>query len=151
MVSSNTPIPAAEIQHRCIRLQQAMQANGIDAGLIIQPVDLLYFSGTAQNGVLCMPSHGDPILFVKRYFPRARKESPLDRVFAIMPSEASAASQAAMTIQQELLASIRPGMCAHDIDHQSVATARALGFKDSYLGVCGHQLSFVGHGDRNKQ
>jgi Xaa-Pro aminopeptidase len=312
----------------------ALQHNGIDAGLIIQRVDLLYFTGTAQNGILYIPSQGDPLLFVKRYFPRARKESPLDQVRAIqsireipnlltqyhsqqpkilglefdvmpvaeyhffqklfpsqklvdlssiildirklkstwdikqmeqtaemsaltfdymrqvlapgmtemefastfeafarqaghagqvrvrhyqtegypwhvlsgssggmigvldspasgagssyafpcgastrkirsqepvmvdfasvqngyhmdetrmfvigkMPPDADAASQAAIAIQQELLASIQPGMRAHDIYHRSVKTAKALGFKDSYLGIPGHQVSFIGHG-----
>ncbi len=334
MVNSNTPIPATEIQYRCSQLQLALQANGIDAGIIIQRVDLLYFTGTAQNGVLYMPSQGDPLLFIKRYFPRARKESPLNQVwpmqsirdipnlvtkhhgqqlriigleFDVMPvsefrffeklfpsqklvdlssiildirklkstwdikqmeraaemsaltfdymgqilmpgmtemefagkfeafarqaghggqlrvrnyqtegypwhvlsgssggmiglldspasgagsshafpcgagtrkirarepimvdfasvrngyhmdetrmfvigkmsSDAYAASQAAITIQQELLASIRPGSCAHDIYCRSVEIAEALGFKDSYLGVPGHQVSFIGHG-----
>ena len=70
------------------------------------------------------------------------------RMFVIgkMPPDADAASQAAITIQQELLASIQPGMCAHDIYHRSVKTAKALGFKDSYLGIPGHQVSFIGHG-----
>jgi len=334
MVSSNTPIPAAEIRHRCSQLQIALQQNDIDAGLIVQRVDLLYFTGTAQNGILYMPSQGDPLFFVKRYYPRARKESPLERVLAVqsirdipnllnkhhgqqpkvlglefdvmpvteyrffkrlfpspklvdlssiildirklksawdikqmkrtaamsaltfdhmrqvltsgmtemefastfeafarqaghagqlrvrnyqtegypwhvlsgssggmigvldspasgagsshafpcgagtrkirpgepimvdfasvlngfhmdetrmfvlgkMPPDADAASQAAIAIQQELLASIQPGMCAHDVYHRSVESARALGFKDSYLGIPGHQVTFIGHG-----
>ena len=334
MTTRDTPIPAVEIQHRCSQLQTALQANGIDAGLIIQRVDLLYFTGTAQNGVLYMPSQGDPLLFVKRYLPRARKESPLNQVRAMpsirdipnqladhqnrqpkilglefdvmpvaeyrfferlfpsqklvdlssiilkirkfkstwdiqqmkrtaemsaltfdymrrvltpgmtemefastfeafarqaghagqlrvrnyhtegypwhvlsgtngglagvldspasgagtshafpcgagtrkigsrepimvdfasvlngyhmdetrmfvigkMPSDADAASRAAIAIQQELLASIRPGMCAHDVYRHSVKIAHSLGFKDSYLGIPGHQVSFMGHG-----
>jgi len=76
----NTPIPANEIHRRCSRLQDIFQAEGIDGGLILQRVDLLYFSGTAQNGALYIPSQGKPTLFIKRYFPRARTESPLDRV-----------------------------------------------------------------------
>ena len=334
MTHRDTPIPAAEIRHRCSQLQLSLQQNNIDAGFIVQRVDLLYFSGTAQNGALYVPAHGDPLLFIKRYFPRARKESPLEQVFAIqsvrdipnliskyqdrqaknlglefdvmpvaefrffeklfprqqlvdissiildirkiksvwdiqqmertaemsaatfdymrqvlnpgmtemefaslyeafarkaghagqvrvrnyqtegyswhvlsgpngsmigvldspasgmgsshafpcgagkrkigsrdpimfdfasvrngyhmdetrmfvigkMPPDAYAASQAAIAIQQELLASIRPGMCAHDLYRQSLKTAKAMGFKDSYLGVHGHQVSFVGHG-----
>jgi len=37
-------------------------------------------------------------------------------------------------------------MCAHDVYHRSVQTATAMGFKDSYLGIPGHQVSFIGHG-----
>jgi len=334
MIHHDTPIPSAEIRHRCSQLQLALQKNNIDAGFIIQRVDLLYFSGTAQNGALYIPAQGDPLLFIKRYFPRAIKESPLDQVFCIksiqdipkfigkqpgrrpkslglefdvmpvseyqffkrlfpsqklvdlsaiildirklksawdiqqmertaemsaltfdhmrqilipgitemefasafeafarqlghagqlrvrnyqtegypwhvlsgpsggmiglldspasgtgssyafpcgasarkirshepimvdfasvlngyhmdetrmftignMPSEAYAASQAAIAIQQELLTSIQPGVCAHDLYQRSLETAKAMGFKDSYLGIPGHQVAFIGHG-----
>jgi Xaa-Pro aminopeptidase len=59
------------------------QKEGIDGALIVQRVDLLYFSGTAQDGALYIPSHGEPILFIKRYFPRACKESPLNQIVPI--------------------------------------------------------------------
>jgi len=50
-----TPIPITEINHRCSQLQKAFQIKGIDGALIVQRVDLLYFSGTAQNGALYIP------------------------------------------------------------------------------------------------
>jgi len=329
-----TPIPITEISRRWSRLQKMFQEKGIDGALIVQRVDLLYFSGTAQDGALYVPSHGEPVLFVKRYFPRARKESPLNqvvpfdsfqdipgclrdhygnlprtlglefdvmpvaefhffqksfpsqkfvdasrsildvrktkspwdiqqmertaemssltfdymrrvltpglsemafaglfenfarnrghagklrvrnyrtegyswhvlsgrsggmtgvldspasgqgssyafpcgagnktiraeepimvdfasvlngfhmdetRMFAIgrMPDKALKAAQAAMAIHQELLETIKPGMCAHDLFSHALHIAGSLGYKDSYLGIPGHQVSFLGHG-----
>ena len=78
-----TPIPSTEISRRWSRLQKMFQKKGVDGALIVQRVDLLYFSGTAQDGALYVPSHGEPVLFIKRYFPRARKESPLSRIVSI--------------------------------------------------------------------
>jgi Xaa-Pro aminopeptidase len=76
-------IPAGEIEKRCRRLQKKLQKNRLDGALIVQRVDLLYFSGTAQNGVLYMPVQGEPVLLVKKFFPRARRESPLKNVMPL--------------------------------------------------------------------
>ena len=78
-----TPIPTTEIRRRLSHLQKSFQQKGIDGSLIVQRVDLLYFSGTAQDGALYVPSHGEPILFIKRYFPRAHKESPLQQIVPV--------------------------------------------------------------------
>ncbi len=78
-----TPIPINEINNRCSQLQKSLQKKGIDGALIVQRVDLLYFSGTAQNGALYIPCDGEPVLFIKRYFPRAQKESPLNQIVPI--------------------------------------------------------------------
>lgn len=76
-------IPAGEIEKRCRRFQKKLQKNRLDGALIVQRVDLLYFSGTAQNGVLYMPVQGDPVLLVKKFLPRARRESPLKNVMPL--------------------------------------------------------------------
>jgi len=70
------------------------------------------------------------------------------RMFAIgkMPQHALEASNAALAIYQDLLETLHPGMIAHDVFRCTVDTATSLGFKDSYLGIPGHQVSFVGHG-----
>jgi Xaa-Pro aminopeptidase len=82
-VPDATPIPITEISRRLSHLQKALQGKGIDGALIVQRVDLLYFSGTAQDGALYVPSHGEPTLFIKRYFPRARRESPLNQIVPV--------------------------------------------------------------------
>ena len=60
-----------------------MQQSEIEGFLIVQRVDLLYFAGTAQNGFLYIPAHGDPLLLIKRYAPRAREESSIDNIIEI--------------------------------------------------------------------
>jgi len=76
-------VPSTEINRRVHGLQQLLQQQQIDALMIVQRVDLLYFAGTAQNGFLFIPAEGDPLLLVKRYLPRARAESALEHVVGI--------------------------------------------------------------------
>ena len=76
-------IPASEIERRIQSLQENMQQSEIEGFLIVQRVDLLYFAGTAQNGFLYVPAHGNPLLLIKRYAPRAREESSIDNIIEI--------------------------------------------------------------------
>jgi len=76
-------VPAAEINRRLLAIQAVLKTQKIDALFIVQRVDLLYFSGTAQNGFLYIPAEGAPLLFIKRYLPRARMESPLEHIVGI--------------------------------------------------------------------
>jgi Xaa-Pro aminopeptidase len=73
-------IPSSEIARRLSRFQKELQKNQIDGALIVQRVDLLYFSGTAQNSTLFIPPEGEALLLVKKYLPRARQESPLKNI-----------------------------------------------------------------------
>jgi len=70
-------VPAAEIHRRISSLQKAMQKDGVSALFIVQRVDLFYFSGTAQNGYLYIPADGEPVLFIRKYMPRAERESAI--------------------------------------------------------------------------
>lgn len=76
-------IPAEEISTRTGRLQEQMCQSGIDGLVVIQRVDLLYFSGTAQNAILYIPADGKPLLMVRKYYPRAVAESSLDNIAEI--------------------------------------------------------------------
>lgn len=76
-------VPKSEIEARQISIQGAMQQSGIDAILIIQRVDLFYFAGTSQNGFLFIPADGEPLLLVKKYFPRAKMESGIQNIIEI--------------------------------------------------------------------
>ncbi|MBW1779964.1 MAG: aminopeptidase P family protein [Deltaproteobacteria bacterium] len=81
-------IPAYEIDHRIARIQDQLQEADVKALLIVQRVDLLYFSGTAQNGFLFIPAQGPPLLLVRRYMPRARQESSIrDMLEITSPTE----------------------------------------------------------------
>jgi Xaa-Pro aminopeptidase len=70
-------IPASEIRRRLDAIQGKLQQTDIGGLLVLQRVDLLYFSGTAQNAILFIPVAGDPLLMVKKYFPRALQESSI--------------------------------------------------------------------------
>ena len=76
-------VPAAEINNRIKRIQEKLRNNGPEGLLIIQRADLFYFSGTAQNGILYIPAEGEPLLFIKKYLPRARKESSIKKIVEI--------------------------------------------------------------------
>lgn len=73
---ANTPL--SELEERISRLQQAMARKEISAALIYQRADLFYFSGTAQEGYLLVPSRGQPRLLIRKYLPRAERESNLE-------------------------------------------------------------------------
>lgn len=56
----------------------------LDGALILQNVDLFYFSGTIQSSILFIPCQGEPVLLVQKAFDRARQESPLKSVVPAM-------------------------------------------------------------------
>jgi Xaa-Pro dipeptidase len=74
-------VPSSEIDLRIKKLQSKLQTCNIDGMLVIQRADLFYFSGTAQNGALYIPADGAPLLFIKKYMPRAKKESSIKNMF----------------------------------------------------------------------
>ena len=73
-------VPADEISARIRLLQQTLQEKGVGAAWIEHITDRFYFSGSAQDGVLLVPAHGDPRFFVKKSKKRADAESSLDVV-----------------------------------------------------------------------
>ncbi len=69
-----------EVSGRLVRLQRWMQGNSVDAIFLFQNVDIFYFSGTVQAGVLCLPASGEPLYLVQKSISRARSESPWERI-----------------------------------------------------------------------
>jgi len=69
--------PDAEIQKRIQIFREKMAGAGIHFSIIMGNVNLFYFSGTAQKGVLVIPLDSEPLLFVEKNQDRARRESPL--------------------------------------------------------------------------
>ncbi len=72
--------PPEEISGRVTGLQGLLGERHMDGALLCHPVDLFYFSGTAQTGFLWIPSVGSPVLWVQRSLERARRESPLPEI-----------------------------------------------------------------------
>ena len=75
--------PAEEIKKRLQTLRSEVDKQGWDAALIVQDVDLFYFSGTMQNALLFVPRDGDAILLVKKYRERAQRESAVEQVIPL--------------------------------------------------------------------
>jgi len=78
--NSELNTPKAELEQRIDNLKNHLRRNRIEAALILQRVDLFYFSGTSQQGGLYIPADGEPILMVNKNFERARAESFLDTI-----------------------------------------------------------------------
>jgi len=75
--------PQEEIEKRIGNLQSHLIKENVNSCLILQNVDLFYFSGTIQRSYLFIPDEGDPLLMVQKDFDRAKKESPLKSILPI--------------------------------------------------------------------
>jgi Xaa-Pro dipeptidase len=73
-------LPRSEAEKRVRHLQQWMQQSSVDAVFVLQNVDLYYFSGTIQSGLLCIAPDGDPLYLVKKSWTRAKEECAWDRL-----------------------------------------------------------------------
>src|SRR5512137_9170 len=69
--------PREEIFSRIRAFQKKLEERRVDAALLIQNVDLFYFTGTLQTGYLFIPKEGAILFFVQKDYARACLESPL--------------------------------------------------------------------------
>ena len=69
-----------EIVGRIARLQQGLAEQGLDGALLILPMDIYYYSGTRQNGVLWVPTVGGSQLLVRKSLSRAQEEGIADQI-----------------------------------------------------------------------
>jgi len=71
------PVPSSELQHRMIRLREEMDRTGPDWDMVVlfSKINLFYFTGTMQDGMLLIPRNGDAIFWVRRSYDRALEES----------------------------------------------------------------------------
>jgi Xaa-Pro dipeptidase len=70
--------PKEEIESRLEGLRKRMALEGISFAVILQNVDLFYFTGTVQKGILIVPVDQTPFFFVEKSIYRAGMESPLE-------------------------------------------------------------------------
>jgi Xaa-Pro aminopeptidase len=70
--------PKEELESRIIQLKKSMEKQGLSFSIILQNVDLFYFAGTVQKGILVIPVDHDPILFIEKNIDRAAIETTLD-------------------------------------------------------------------------
>jgi Xaa-Pro dipeptidase len=69
--------PKEEITRRIRGLRSALAAAGIDFAVIMQNVDMYYFTGTIQKGVLVVSVDREPIFFVEKSVERAVQQTRL--------------------------------------------------------------------------
>jgi Xaa-Pro aminopeptidase len=81
-----------ECAERITRLQEKLRQQGLDGALISHPIDLYYFTGTRQNGVLWASTSGESQLMVRKSFSRARAEALIDQVIPFPSSKEFASS-----------------------------------------------------------
>lgn len=72
--------PKTELDQRMEKIQLQLQQNGLDAAMLLQNADLFYFTGSIQQGVLYIPSTGEPLYLVRKDLGRARMESGLKEI-----------------------------------------------------------------------
>ncbi|MDD3845076.1 MAG: Xaa-Pro peptidase family protein [Syntrophorhabdaceae bacterium] len=70
--------PKEEITARIDNLRRGMAEKGIELAIIIQNVDIFYFTGTLQRGMLAVSAERGPAFFVEKSIFRAQMETPLD-------------------------------------------------------------------------
>lgn len=72
--------PREELERRISGLQHHLASREIDAALIGQNIDLFYFTGSMQSGMLVVPAAGRAIYAVRRVLERARRESGIEQI-----------------------------------------------------------------------
>jgi len=72
--------PREELGRRIASLQARMAQDDIAAALIVQNVDLYYFTGTVQQAQFLVPRDGDPVLFARKNPERVREESTVENI-----------------------------------------------------------------------
>jgi Xaa-Pro dipeptidase len=75
--------PREELQRRIGGLQRHLASREIDAALIGQNIDLFYFAGSMQSGILVVPGAGHAQYAVRRVFARATRESALEHILPL--------------------------------------------------------------------
>ncbi|MDR2018750.1 MAG: Xaa-Pro peptidase family protein [Syntrophobacterales bacterium] len=70
--------PREEVDARINLFREKMAAKGLSFAVILQNVDLFYFTGTIQKGVLVVSVDDGPFFFVEKSLVRAGIETPLE-------------------------------------------------------------------------
>ena len=80
MYDAKLNTPKVELDQRIDKLRNHLAEHEIDAALILQNIDLYYFSGTIQKANLYVPAEGNPLLMVHKSTERARAESAIENI-----------------------------------------------------------------------
>ncbi len=75
-------VPLTELQARMNSLRARMEETSPEWEIIVivSKINMYYFTGTMQDGMLLIPRHDEAILWVRRSYERAREESLFPRI-----------------------------------------------------------------------
>jgi Xaa-Pro dipeptidase len=81
-LSMPTKVPPGELDARMKRFRDRMDADnpGWDCAAVLGRINLFYFTGTMQDGLLLIPRDGEAVLWVRRSYERALDESAFPRI-----------------------------------------------------------------------
>lgn len=68
-------VPREQVDQRIASLQRAMQTEDLALAWIDHLADRLYFTGSAQEGILLVPADGPPTFHVRKSLSRAEREA----------------------------------------------------------------------------
>jgi len=90
----NPKVPFSELTNRLDRFRHLMAARHPDweIAIIFSRLNLYYFTGTMQDGMLLIPRHGEACFWVRRSFERAEDESFFPRIMHMRSYRDAAAS-----------------------------------------------------------
>jgi Xaa-Pro aminopeptidase len=91
-------VPLSELANRLDRFRFLMDAGHPDweIAIIFSKLNLYYFTGTMQDGMLLIPRNGEACLRVRRSFERAEDESLFPRILQMRSYRDAAASMTAI-------------------------------------------------------
>ncbi len=67
-----------EILSRIKKLSQLLGENNIDSAIIMQNIDVYYYTGTMPSGVLVISNEGKVVFAIRKGYERAKEESPIE-------------------------------------------------------------------------
>ncbi len=75
-------VPLTELENRTRAFRTRMDISNHDweIAVIFSKINLYYFTGTMQDGMLIIPKHGEAVLWVRRSYERALDESLFPRI-----------------------------------------------------------------------
>jgi Xaa-Pro dipeptidase len=78
----HTPVPLRELEGRMRRFRALMDAQNPDwqMAAFFGKINLYYFTGTMQDGMLLIPRDGEAVFWVRKSYERAREESLFSQI-----------------------------------------------------------------------
>jgi Xaa-Pro dipeptidase len=91
-------VPASELEDRLQRFRRRMDAENPawELAVVLSKLNLYYFTGTMQDGMLLVPRNGEACLWVRRSYERAVDESRFPAILPMRSYRDAAASMAAI-------------------------------------------------------